>query len=428
MAGNIPNSAASYQVNDGENYHFAFAAMTTLFFIWGFITALNDILIPHLKAAFDLNYVQAMLVQFCFFGAYFIMSPLAGKLISKIGYLKGIITGLLTIAAGCSLFYPAAEIGAYWVFLAGLFVLASGITILQVSANPYVASLGAETTSASRLNLAQAINSLGHTLGPIFGTALIFGAVAHTEVIDAKSVQLPYLLLAGATILIAVGFKFLHLPAIESITETPKSDTAVTGSIWQEKPLLLGALGIFLYVGAEVSIGSFLVNYFTQDDIAGLTEMKAGEMVSYYWGAAMIGRFVGAYLTRIIKPSYVLAANAIFAMVLLILTMSSSGHFAMWAVISVGFFNSIMFPTIFALAIRGLGPLTSKGSGLLCQAIVGGAILPLIQGYVADISSVQASFIVPACAYVYICGYGLYSAKAMLTDTNKSDSTVKDNS
>ncbi|MBU2894909.1 sugar MFS transporter [Colwellia sp. D2M02] len=428
MAGNIPDSTASYQVNDGENYHFAFAAMTTLFFIWGFITALNDILIPHLKAAFDLNYVQAMLVQFCFFGAYFIMSPLAGKLISKIGYLKGIITGLLTIAAGCCLFYPAAEVGVYWVFLAGLFVLASGITILQVSANPYVASLGAETTSASRLNLAQAINSLGHTLGPIFGTALIFGAVAHTEVIDAKSVQLPYLLLAGATILIAVGFKFLHLPAIESIAEAPKSDTAVTGSIWQQKPLLLGALGIFLYVGAEVSIGSFLVNYFTQDDIAGLTEMKAGEMVSYYWGAAMIGRFVGAYLTRIIKPSYVLAANAIFAMILLILTMSSSGHFAMWAVISVGFFNSIMFPTIFALAIRGLGPLTSKGSGLLCQAIVGGAILPLIQGYVADISSVQASFIVPACAYVYICGYGLYSAKAMLTDTNQSDSTVKDNS
>jgi FHS family L-fucose permease-like MFS transporter len=411
MAGNIPTSTTSYQSNDGENYHFAFGAMTTLFFIWGFITALNDILIPHLKAAFDLNYVQAMLVQFCFFGAYFIMSPLAGKLISKIGYLKGIITGLLTIAAGCSLFYPAAEIGVYWVFLAGLFVLASGITILQVSANPYVASLGAEKTAASRLNLAQAINSLGHTLGPIFGTALIFGAVAHTEVIDAKSVQLPYLLLAGATIIIAVGFKFLHLPTINSIAETPDSSSEDNGSIWQQKSLLLGALGIFLYVGAEVSIGSFLVNYFTQEDIAGLTEMKAGEMVSYYWGAAMIGRFAGAYLTRIIRPSYVLATNAIFAMILLALTMSSSGHFAMWAVISVGFFNSIMFPTIFTLAIRGLGPLTSKGSGLLCQAIVGGAILPLIQGYVADISSVQASFIVPACAYVYIFSYALYTAK-----------------
>lgn len=411
MASNIPNTPVSYQDDDSRSNHFAFTAMTTLFFIWGFITALNDILIPHLKAAFELNYVQAMLVQFCFFGAYFIMSPIAGKLISKIGYLKGIITGLCTIAVGCSLFYPAAEIGVYWVFLAGLFVLASGITILQVSANPYVASLGKEKTAASRLNLAQAINSLGHTLGPIFGSALIFGAVAHTDVIDAKSVQLPYLLIAAAAILVAFSFKFLHLPTIASISESSVEEKDTEGSIWQQKPLLLGALAIFLYVGAEVSIGSFLVNYFTQNDIAGLTEKEAGDMVSYYWGAAMIGRFVGAYLTRIVKPSYVLACNSILAMILLATTMSSTGHFAMWAVISVGFVNSIMFPTIFTLAIRGLGPLTSKGSGLLCQAIVGGAILPLIQGYVADISSVQASFIVPACSYVYICIYAIYTAK-----------------
>ena len=411
MAGHIPQSSTVSAAGD-QNYHFAFGAMTTLFFIWGFITALNDILIPHLKAAFDLNYVQAMLVQFCFFGAYFIMSPIAGKLISKIGYLKGIITGLLTIAAGCSLFYPAAEIGVYWVFLAGLFVLASGITILQVSANPYVASLGTEATAASRLNLAQAINSLGHTLGPIFGSALIFGAVAHSEVIDAKSVQLPYLLLAGATILIALGFKFLHLPTIASIAEDNTENSVEGASIWQQKPLVLGALALFVYVGAEVSIGSFLVNYFSQSDIAGLTEKQAGDMVAYYWGAAMIGRFVGAYLTRIVKPSYVLACNSIIAMCLLALTMSSSGHFAMWAVISVGFFNSIMFPTIFTLAIRGLGPLTSKGSGLLCQAIVGGAIIPLIQGYVADVTSVQASFIVPAVGYIYICFYAFYSAKS----------------
>jgi len=425
MAENIMSTATIYRDGNDKNYHFAFGAMTTLFFIWGFITALNDILIPHLKAAFDLNYLQAMLVQFCFFGAYFIMSPLAGKLISKIGYLKGIITGLLTIAAGCCLFYPAAEVGVYWLFLAGLFVLASGITILQVSANPYVASLGAEKTAASRLNLAQAINSLGHTLGPIFGTVLIFGAVAHAEVIDAKSVQLPYLLLAGATIIIAIGFKFLHLPTIGAIAEVSKQSENDVGSIWQQKPLLLGAVGIFLYVGAEVSIGSFLVNYFTQNDIAGLTEKQAGEMVSYYWGAAMIGRFAGAYLTRIIKPSYVLATNAIFVMILLAMTMTTSGHFAMWTVIAVGFFNSIMFPTIFTLAIRGLGPLTSKGSGLLCQAIVGGAIIPLIQGYVADISSVQASFIVPALAYVYILGYALYTAKNTLGKTVNNKAKIK---
>ncbi len=427
MASNIPTAATSYKTGNDENYHFAFASMTTLFFIWGFITALNDILIPHLKVAFDLNYVQAMLVQFCFFGAYFIISPLAGKLISKIGYLKGIITGLLTIAVGCSLFYPAAEVGVYWVFLAGLFVLASGITILQVSANPYMASLGNENTAASRLNLAQAINSLGHTLGPIFGSALIFGAVAHTDAIDAKSVQLPYLLLAGATVLVAVGFKFLHLPTLHSIAETPDDKMTDSKTIWQQKSLLLGALGIFLYVGAEVSIGSFLVNYFTQPEIASLTEKEAGDMVSFYWGAAMVGRFVGAYLTRIIKPSYVLACNTIFAIILLAMTMLSSGHFAMWSVIAVGFFNSIMFPTIFTLAIRGLGPLTSKGSGLLCQAIVGGAILPLIQGYVADISSVQASFIVPACAYIYIFGYALYSAKYRINAESNIQTTAEAN-
>ena len=411
MTSQVSTSSALHQHSNTEDYNFAFGAMTTLFFIWGFITALNDILIPHLKAAFDLNYLQAMLVQFCFFGAYFIISPIAGKLITKCGYLKGIIIGLITIACGCCLFYPAAEIGAYGVFLAGLFVLASGITILQVSANPYVASLGSENTAASRLSLAQAINSLGHTLGPIFGSALIFGAVASAEVIDAKSVQLPYLLLAGVTILIAVGFKFLHLPTIASISQTSDNSNSDTGSIWQQKPLLLGALAIFLYVGAEVSIGSFLVNYFTQTHIASLTEKQAGDMVSYYWGAAMIGRFVGAYLTRIIKPSYVLAINSLCAMTLLAITMSSSGDVAMWTVIAVGFFNSIMFPTIFTLAIKGLGPLTSKGSGLLCQAIVGGAIIPLIQGYVADISSVQVSFIVPALSYVYICSYAIYSAK-----------------
>jgi len=416
-----PISTANLNHNSNDSNHFAFASMTTLFFIWGFITALNDILIPHLKAAFELSYVQAMLVQFCFFGAYFIMSPIAGIIISKIGYLRGIITGLITVAVGCCLFYPAAQISQYWLFLAGLFVLASGITILQVSANPYVASLGTEKTAASRLNLAQAINSLGHTLGPIFGTVLIFGSVAHTQDIDAKSVQLPYLLIAVATLVIAVGFKFLKLPVIKSISETSEL-TNSTGSIWQQKSLLWGVLAIFLYVGAEVSIGSFLVNYFTQNDIASLTEQDAGKMVAYYWGAAMIGRFVGAYITRIIKPSYVLAFNSVMAMVLLGTTMSISGPMAMWAVIAVGFFNSIMFPTIFTLAIRGLGPLTSKGSGLLCQAIVGGAIIPLIQAYVADMSSVQMSFIVPACAYIYIGGYAIYTgiSKASARETLES--------
>ena len=404
----LVETSAETSVEKSENYHFAFASMTSLFFIWGFITALNDILIPYLKAAFELNYTQAMLVQFCFFGAYFIVSPFAGKLINKIGYLKGIIFGLLTMAAGCLIFYPAAEIAIYWVFLTGLFVLAAGITILQVSANPYVASLGQDKTAASRLNLAQAINSLGHTTGPIFGTLLIFGAVsASTSTIDATAVQLPYLILAATTICIAIAFKFLHLPTIKTIS-AEQEDSTNKKSIWQERSLLLGALAIFLYVGAEVSIGSFLVNYFTQHHIGDLTEKQAGEMVSYYWGAAMIGRFVGAYLMRFIRPSYILAFNAIVAILLLLLSMSSAGNIAMYSVLGVGFFNSIMFPTIFTLAIKGLGSLTSAGSGLLCQAIVGGAVLPLMQGYIADITTVQLSFVVPACAYIYICCYALF--------------------
>ncbi|MBU3020527.1 sugar MFS transporter [Aestuariibacter sp. A3R04] len=391
----------------GNASHFAFAAMTTLFFIWGFITALNDILIPHLKASFSLNYTQAMLVQFCFFGAYFVVSPFAGKLLEKIGYLRGIITGLCTIAAGCAMFYPAAELGIYAIFLLGLFVLAAGVATLQVSANPYVAILGPEKTAASRLNLAQAINSLGHTVGPLFGAALIFSSVAETEV-DAKSVQLPYLLLAGVMLITAFTFKFLKLP---EITHEETNTVNTKQSVWQHKGLVLGALAIFLYVGAEVSIGSFLVNYFADPRIAGLSQQDASTMVSYYWGGAMVGRFVGAALTRYIKPAYVLAGNAVMAILLLITTTQTTGAVAMWSVIAVGFFNSIMFPTIFSLAIRGLGELTSRGSGLLCQAIVGGAILPMIQGVVADISTVQLSYFVPVLAYVYIGWYALNSSR-----------------
>lgn len=391
-----------------KNYHFAFAAMTSLFFIWGFITALNDILIPHLKAAFDLTYTQAMLVQFCFFGAYCIVSPFAGKLIEVIGYLRGIITGLLTMAAGCFMFYPAAQMEVYALFLLALFVLATGVTILQVSANPYVAQLGTERTAASRLNLAQAINSLGHTLAPLFGALLIFSAIDAVGV-DAKSVQLPYLLLAGVMIATALAFKFLQLPTIN--THDKNNEQVNSGSFFEHKSLILGTGAIFLYVGAEVSIGSFLVNYFGQSNIAGLNEREASKLVSYYWGAAMIGRFFGAYLTRIISPSLVLAFNAVVVMVLLCTTISTTGDVALWSVIAVGFFNSIMFPTIFILGIRGLGPLTSRGSGLLCQAIVGGALLPVIQGLVADASSIQFSFIVPLFSYVYICFYGFYTYK-----------------
>lgn len=414
MTGPISTSE-SVTVEQNNSYPFAFAVMTSLFFIWGFITALNDILIPHLKGAFDLNYTQAMLVQFCFFGAYFIVSPFAGKLIEKIGYKQGIVAGLLTIAIGCVLFYPAAQVEKYSLFLFGLFTLAGGITILQVSANPYVSVLGPAKTAASRLNLAQAINSSGHTVAPLFGAALILGATAHGEVASAKAVQLPYLMLAGFVIVTAVTFFFLKLPVITAV-ETP-TRAATDGSIWKHRPLVLGAMAIFLYVGAEVTIGSFLVNFFAEPHIANMSEQQAGNMVAYYWGAAMVGRFIGAVATRYIAPMYVLAFNAGMAIMLITVTIVSSGSVAMWCIVAVGLFNSVMFPTIFALAIGGLGPLTSRGSGLLCQAIVGGAVLPIIQGLVADQTSVQFSFVVPILSYVYIAWYALWGQAEAVTSS-----------
>jgi len=378
--------------------------MTCLFFFWGFITVLNDILIPFLKESFDLNYTQAMLVQFCFFGAYFIVSPFAGKLIDKVGYQQGIVLGLLTTAAGCFLFYPSADLHLYELFLMAFFVLASGITILQVAANPYVAALGPEKTAASRLNLAQAANSFGTTVGPLVGAALILGAVAT----DASAVQGPYLMIAGLLVVVALLFRFIKLPVIASVESgDDNSDNSVLG----RRPLVLGALAIFLYVGGEVSIGSFLVNYFAESSIAGLSHAAAGEMVAYYWGAAMIGRLVGAAAMNYIAPTKYLSLNALIAIVMIIVSMNSSGNIAMWSILAVGFFNSIMFPTIFTLAVRGLGSLTSKGSGLVCQAIVGGALIPLVQGVAADSIGIQLSFIVPMLCYIYIGWYALRGAE-----------------
>lgn len=400
---NVPQHSGATQ-----NKRFAFIIMTSLFFIWGFITALNDVLIPHLKAAFDLSYLQAGLVQFCFFGAYFVVSPFAGRLLEKIGYKKGVVIGLIGIAAGCGIFYPAAELEIYGVFLFALFVLASGITVLQVSANPYVVILGEERHAASRLNLAQAINSLGHTLGPRFGAALIFGGGA--TAVTADAVQLPYLILAGVALATAGIFTFLKLPVIES-SDASADTGSVKDSVWQHKRLVLGAIAIFMYVGAEVSVGSYLVNYFAESHIMAMNNYEASKMISYYWGAALIGRFIGAALTFFIRPNIILAVNGVLAIVCIVVSVFSEGPMAMWTILAVGLFNSIMFPTIFAMAITGLGKLTSRGSGLLVQGIVGGALLPLLQGLVADMTSVQLSFLVPAFAYVYISWYALYGSK-----------------
>ena len=405
MAGPITGDSSSKTVGEQpqQTQRFAFIAMTCLFFFWGFITVLNDILIPFLKDSFNLNYTQAMLVQFCFFGAYFIVSPFAGKLIDKVGYQQGIVLGLLTTAVGCVLFYPSAQLNVYVLFLFAFFVLASGITILQVAANPYVAALGPDKTAASRLNLAQAANSLGTTVGPIIGAALILGAATA----DASAVQGPYLILAVLLLVVAIMFRFIKLPRIASVENEENSDA----SVWSHRSLVLGALAIFLYVGGEVSIGSFLVNYFAESSIGGLSHAEAGEMVAYYWGAAMIGRLVGAAAMNYVAPTKYLSVNALIAIVMIIVSMNSTGSLAMWSILAVGFFNSIMFPTIFTLAVKGLGSLTSKGSGLVCQAIVGGALIPLVQGVAADMIGIQLSFIVPMLCYIYIGWYALRGAE-----------------
>ena len=419
MASSAPvTSHAQSQNYQDKNYSFALTSLTTLFFMWGFITCLNDILIPHLKAVFNLTYVQAMLVQFCFFGAYFLMSLPSGYIVKKVGYKKGIVIGLLIAAVGCILFYPAASLHSYSVFLFALFVLASGITLLQVSANPYVSLLGSPKTASSRLTLTQAFNALGTTVAPSFGALLILDSASDaflTPAQNAESVQLPYLLLAAMLILLAGIFAWLKLPDImsEQKAEAENSE-AIEGSAWQYRHLVLGAVGIFMYVGAEVAIGSFLVSFLAQENIAGLKENVAAHYITYYFGGAMVGRFIGAAVMQKLPAGKVLGFNATMAIILVIIAMSTSGQLAMWSILLVGLFNSIMFPTIFSLALNGLGKHTAQGSGILCLAIVGGAIVPLLQGALADSVGVQLSYVLPILCYIFIVFYGLKGSKPVL--------------
>ncbi len=481
-----PSSTPTSLSNNGNSYGPALVVLTSLFFMWGFITCLNDILIPHLKTIFDLSYTQVMFVQFTFFTAYAIVSLPAGMLVEKIGYKSGIIAGLLTAAAGTALFYPAAGYRSFEIFLLALFVLASGITLLQVAANPYVAILGNPETASSRLNLSQAFNSLGTTVAPIFGSILILSltvmgadelaklSYADQEaykLTEASAVQNPYLVLTAMLVVIAIVIAMFKLPVIE----TASSSSASAGSsnmegeqksAWGYRHLVLGAVAIFVYVGGEVSIGSFLVNYFKE--LVNMPEAEAGTYVALYWGGAMIGRFFGSitlsgttdskkkmlytvavfilalvialYITReyqnlgsfslggftktfmfIVlvgvnflafnlgnhKPGRTLAILAFCAATLVIISMLTNGAFAMWSILAVGLFNSIMFPTIFTLAIDGLGKHTGQGSGILCTAIVGGAIIPVIQGMFADSIGIHHAFILPVLCYVYIAYYGM---------------------
>jgi MFS transporter, FHS family, L-fucose permease len=406
----------------------AMAMVSTLFFAWGFLTCLNDILIPHLKNIFDLNYAEALLVQFAFFSSYFLFSMPSGKIVEWIGYKRSMVTGLLTMATGALIFVPAASIPSFPLFLTALIVLAAGMTILQTSANPYVAVLGPPPTASSRLNLTQAFNSLGTTLAPRFGSWLILGAAlapASIEAIramsvdqlhlyrvqQAASVKLPYVGLALALIVLAVTVAWFKLPVIEYA----EAHGQVTGRIWRHKRLVLGAVGIFVYVGAEVAIGSLMTNYFNQKEIGDLPLRDAAGYLQYYWGGAMVGRFAGSALLQRLQTQKLLAFNAMAASLLVTISMLTFGHVAMWSLLLVGLFNSIMFPCIFTLAIAGLGPLTGKGSGLLVAAIVGGAVVPELQGFLADHIGIHHAFFLPVLCYVYIIFYALKGASAPRT-------------
>jgi len=405
-----PNISSSQEAEANGGYRFALISLTTLFFMWGFITCLNDILIPYLKGAFNLSFTQAMLIQFCFFSAYFIVSLPAGMVVSRIGYQKGIVLGLAIACVGCLLFFPAASGQIYGIFLLALFVLASGITVLQVSANPYVTALGDPKTASSRLTMTQAFNAFGTTVAPFFGSYLIYGATGEHGggTPGASDVQVPYLILAASLLLLALIFMYLKLP---KLNHTSASTGVFKGGAWHHKHLVLGAVGIFMYVGAEVAIGSMLVNYLASPAVGGLSEAGAAKLLAYYWGGAMVGRFIGAVVMQKISGGYVLAFNACVAMVLLAITIATGGSLAMFAILLVGLCNSIMFPTIFSLAIHGLKQHTSQGSGILCLAIVGGAVLPLAQAALADAISVQLAFIIPLFCYVYIAWYGAVGSK-----------------
>ena len=424
---NISTSSPGQAMGQGSNetYRAALSMVTVLFFFWGFVTSLNDILIPHFKSIFDLNYTRVMLIQFAFFFAYFIFSIPSAKIVDTIGYKKTMVVGLVTMAIGAFGFIPAASLPSYGLFLAALMVVAGGITALQVAANAYVSVLGRPETASSRLNLAQAFNSFGTTIGPYLGGLFILSANPKTvdaikqmtaealksyRIQEASSVKMPYVVIGLALLTFAVLIGMFKLPPMPEAERHGK----VGGSIWKYTHLVLGAVGIFVYVGAEVSIGSFLINYFAQPEIGNLTELVASKYVAYYWGGAMVGRFIGSAILQKVKTGTVLGIAATAAVLLVCTSMLTTGNVAMWSIILVGFFNSIMFPSIFTLGIAKLGPLTGDGSGLLIMAIVGGAIIPVAQGWIADHIGIHHAFILPVICYAYIVYYGLRGSRPVV--------------
>ena len=433
-------------MDNNKTYINAFVLVTSLFFTWGFLTVLVDSPISRFREIFTLSYFESGLVQFAFFGAYFLLSIPAGFILTRIGYQKGIILGLTTMAVGCFLFYPAASFRTFGIFMLGYFVLAGGMTILQVAANPYVAALGSEETSSSRLILSQAFNSLGTALAPSVGAIYFLSdkilSKEEIELLDLESREIYYLSEASAVqgpfiffgcflLAIAIVFFFIKLPSL-----MPKKESGTYLDAINQKNLIYGVIGIFFYVGAEVTIGSYLVNYFLDmnlvDSIKNNSIMNSiatffkhdifvlldngdykysnkavfGLFVTFYWSGAMVGRFIGSYLTKIFQAGRVLSFFALIAIFLIFLSAISNGLISMWSILAIGLFNSIMFPTIFTLSLNGLGNLKPKGSGLLCTGIVGGAIIPPLYGLLTDFMGFKFSLIVLSLCYLYIANFG----------------------
>jgi FHS family L-fucose permease-like MFS transporter len=423
MAGPVSSTATPVaDYNPGTRYGPALTLLASLFFMWGFITVINNTLLPHLRSVFELSYTQTTLIESVWFIAYFVASIPSAKLIERIGYQKSLVVGLLIMAAGALGMMLAASIPSYGVTLLMLFVIASGITLLQVAANPYVAVVGKPETASSRLNLVQAMNSAGTMLAPMFGAYLILGrskgGTAQGEIVltqaerlaDAQSVILPYALVAVVLVILAVVIARFPLPAMGASATRLAKEERKKHSLWNHRNLVFGIPAIFIYLIAEIGVANLFVNFVSQPDIANLTHEQAGRYLSFLWGGMMVGRFAGSAIMQRFDAGKVLAAFSVGAFIVMMITVFAHGEVAMWSLILVGLFHSIMFPTIFTLGIKGLGPLTEEGSGLLIMAIAGGALV-VVQGYLADHFGLQTSFLLTALCELYILFYALWGSK-----------------
>jgi FHS family L-fucose permease-like MFS transporter len=416
--GDVPNPSATTSKSDVA----ALALLASLFFMWGFITVINNTLLPHLRSVFELSYTQTTLIESVWFIAYFVASIPAAWLIERIGYRHAISTGLSVMAFGALMMIPAARIPSYGLVLTALFVIAGGITLLQVAANPYVALIGPPQSASARLNLVQAFNSMGTTLAPLFGGYLILGrsisgtaanGVVLTQaqrLADARSVQLPYLIVAVVLLALAVVFTRFRLPALNRARREPRSMSKTMGLLLKRRNLAFGVVAIFIYLIAEIGVSNLFINFVSSPSIGNLTHTEASHYLFLLWGGMMVGRFVGGFAMLRVSAEKILAVAATLAGAVMLIAATAHGPTAMWALISVGLFHSIMFPTIFTLAIRGLGPLTEEGAGLLIMAIAGGALV-VVQGWLADKVGLQASFFLTFACELYVLFYALWGAR-----------------